>query len=431
MRTTALLLILLAAPAFAGGSAIDESALRFLADVEEPVRNRIIVAYRRARGQLTKLGRDNAKLAERRRKNPRDGKLQREQNQLRRKIEDARKKAVAAMQAAGLTDALLAQVRAMPHGPAREQRINHLRVLEAPGLTTRQRALLEPLVHSVNGSLVALERSQNRVGQTFKAEDRKVGQQATARIREQFRATERRFWHVVYYVLTPEQMRAVRPRLTQRYRRISQPRESMIALPGMTPSQGTRVIARFAEHESEITADMAAVRLLGIKLRDKKLTREQRQQINRERGDCYRRMGAANNRLREGLYAILDDEQKAAYESLPPMLNIGERGRPPWGYTAKMAIDAETRRKIQALQRAAGSQIRDAQRESNKAMAAMGMGGGARAELGPESPQAMGMNMMRQNQRGRATDILREAGADLMLEILAPHQVLRWVAGDL
>lgn len=427
MRSAVLLAVLLTAVPAAAGSAIDDRSVQFLADVTEPVRNQIRAAIRRANGRLGKLYRQSAKLTQERRKKPRDQKLAKAQRELAAKIEQERKRAIAEMRKAGMTDELFEQLRSMPHGHAREQRVNHARILEAPDLTSRQRAVLEPLVYAVNGSLVALERSQSRVMQSFKKEDRKLGQQATARIREQFRQTERRFWNVIYYVLTPDQMRAVRPRLTRRYRNISQPRESMIALPGMTPSQGLRVTARFTEHQSEITADQAAVRRLGIELRRKDLTREQRQKINAERGACYRRMGACNQRLREDLSAILNEEQRRAYASLPPMLNLAERGRPPWSYTAKMALDSEARKDIQTLQRAVGSQLRDAQREARRAMQGMG---GDMSELGPESPQAMGMQMMRQNQRGRRDEIMREAGADLMIEILAPHQIIRWVVGD-
>ena len=428
MRIVALLAVLLTAVPATAGSAIDDRSVQYLADVTEPVRNQIRAAVRRANGRLGRLHRQNAQLTRQRRQKPRDQKLAKAQRDVVAKIEQERKRAIAEMRKAGMTDELFEQLRSMPHGHAREQRINHARILEVPDLTSRQRAVLEPLVYAVNGSLVALERSQSRVVQGFKKEDRKLGQQATARIREQFRQTERRFWHIIYYVLTPDQMRALRPRLTQRYRRVSQPRESLIGLPGMTPSQGLRVNARFTEHQSEITADLAAVRRLNIELRDnKKLTREQRQKLNLERGACYRRMGACNERLRQDLNAILTEEQRRAYASLPPMLNLGERGRPPWSYTTKMALDSDARKDIQTLQRAVGSQLRDAQRESRKALQGMG---GEMAELGPESPQAMGMQMMRQEQRGRRDDILREAGADLMIEILAPHQIVRWVVGD-
>ncbi len=428
--TLALLIAAFTMPAAAeNNSPIDVRALQLLPDIDEPTRQRAIGTFRREHGKLARLYAAAGDVNKRLQKNRNDKKLLALRNDLAKKIDAQREYLLKQLTKSGITEAHRERLRSMPQGRVREQRLNHMLVLEAPGITERQRALLQPLVAAVNGSLIALNRSQERVSATFRKEDRNIGRQAVARIQEQFRQTEKRFWIVAYYVLTPGQMRAVRPRLAPRYRYIPQAREAMIQLPGITPSQGTRIYARYAEHESEIAADRASVRLLQIRSRDKKIVGEERKQLQQKLGATYRRMQSLTQDLRTACQEILTEEQTLALRALPPMLNIGERSRAPWDYTRGMVMHNLTREAIQKVQRTTSSQLRLAVQESRKAMQAMGMGAGM-SELGPESPQSMGMAMMRQNERGRRTDILREAGAELMLDVLSLEQIQSWVIGE-
>jgi hypothetical protein len=314
----------------------------------------------------------------------------------------------------------------MPTGPARYERYNHGVVLEAPDLTDQQREVLWHLVAATDAAQLALvaNREQLKRGVDKKEHDL-VLRQIESRTNRQFYETEKRFWRVAYYALTPDQMRAVRQLLAPRSQGIPQLREQMLTLPGLTPSQASRVTAAFTERDSERSADTAVVHRVRELLRDKSLDKPARDALAKERGDAYRRLGAIDNAFRDRLREILTQEQRDALNAAPPMLSLGERNRPPNELLRGLQTTGEQRQRVAALDREAGKfrqEVQQAQREAGGAM----MG----ADLGPESPQQMTMAVMYRGAQEKMQAKFREIGSEIVLEILTPSQLAAYVVGS-
>lgn len=325
---------------------------------------------------------------------------------------------------AGLTEEQLERLRRMPTGPARYERYNHGVVLEAPDLTAEQRVVLEHLVAATGAAQLALVANREQLERGIDKKQDLVRRQIASRTNRQFYETEKRFWRVVYFALTPAQMRAVRQLLAPRSQGIPQVREQMMTLPGLTPSQGSRITAAFTEHDSERSADTAVVRRVRELLRDKKLDPATRKGYEKERGDAYRRLGAIDNAFRERLRAILTQEQRDALNAAPPMLSLGERNRSPAEMLRGLQTTGEQRHRVDALNREAGKFRQELQKSQREAAGAM-MG----ADLGPESPQQMTMMVMYRGAQEKMQTQYREFGRKIVLEILTPPQLAAYVVG--
>ena len=155
---------------------------------------------------------------------------------------------------------------------------------------------------------------------------------------------------------------------------------------------------------------------------NKKLSKQERNALNKRNGECYRRLGELNGRMTAAIREILTPMQEDALDALPPALNIGERGSAPWDTMKNMRVRPAQMARIKPLQAQGGQQRKDVYKARKEAQGAM-----AGAGLGPESPQMMTMKMAEQGARGSVYAFNREAGHELFVEILTPDQVAGWV----
>jgi len=350
-------------------------------------------------------------------------KLRAEKNLLRARLakvlDDFRKR----LSAAGLDDAQIERLRRMPRGRLREERYNHRVLLETPELTPVQAAFLRQSIAAADAAQLAAELQGEALAKVLGKEQEMERKRLQSMTGQHVRAVEKRFWRLAYYALRPVQMRAARRLFSPRYRAIPQLREQLLQLPGMTPSQGTRVLALFAELESEGAADNAAIRRLRRVQADRSLKGGKRAQVNRELGRAYRRAGARGQAFREALLDLLQPDQRDALRAGPPILGISDRNRPPWEIAHGMVLRAEQAAAVAELRRTGEGMRRRVGGAERKAV------GKLRAEIGPDSPQAMTMMMMGRQAGGEILRGYRELGGRLVLEILAPDQLLGWMVG--
>lgn len=424
-----LLSVLLLATTAVAQAALDRECIAMMPGLSNEVRGKVYSAWDRTAAEWRRLAhriREIEKVLEGK-PAPGAAKKAREELARSRKVqEELVKLSRQRLLDAGLTEEQLARFRRMPTGPARYERYNHGVTLEAPDLTAKQHDVLEHLVAATDAAQLALvaNREQLKRGVDRKEHDL-VLRQIESRTNRQFYETEKRFWRVAYYALTPAQMRAVRQLLAPRSQGIPQLREQMLTLPGLTPSQASRITAAFTEHDSERSADTAVVRRVRELLRDKSLDQAARDALARERADAYRRLGEIDNAFRDRLREILSQEQRDALNAAPPMLNLGERNRPPNELLRGLQTTGEQRRRVAELDREAGKfrqEVQQAQREAGGAM----MG----ADLGPESPQQMTMMVMYRGAQEKMQTKFREIGSEVVLEILTPSQLAAYVVGS-
>ncbi len=344
--------------------------------------------------------------------------------QTRREGKKGAGKLLGRLRAAGLTDAQLDRLRRMPRGVMRQSRYNHGIVLEAPELSEAQRLTLAHLVAAADGAQITLATQRVRMAQALKGVEALVRNQALSRIDQHVREIDRRFWRVAYYALTADQMRAVRRLLAPRASYIPQLREQMLALPGLTPSQGSRVAAAFAEYEAEQAADQALVRRLQAERRKKDQPGPKVQEINRELGAGYRRLGALREGFRKRLQEVLSQDQRDALNSAPPLLNLGERGRPPFDIVRGMALTKERMDALRRLQKTTNTARQVIQKDARDAYRESGLGG---AMMGSDSPQSMTMDVMRRGTLGRLYELYRESGQTLVTKVMPLSKVSAWV----
>jgi len=325
---------------------------------------------------------------------------------------------------AGLGPDDVDRLRRMPRGALREQAYNHSVVLEAPDLSIEQERLLTDLVAAADAAQLALLTQENRFKQTLREEDDALRRRLLTTFAQQRGEIERRFWRVVFYALEPRQMSAARELLSPRYRAVSDLQRQLLLLPDLSASQGNRIQARFAEHESETAADRAEVQLLRARLADRTLAADARQALQTRQGAAYRRLAAMNEGLADAIRALLTPEQLDALHAVPPTLSSSDRLQPPQRYWTEIAQRVEQSERLTALTRELDKERREVAQEGRETQAAMG---GMMKELGPESPQSMAMEMFRKNQQVALSDRMRAIGRKAFLEVLEPAQIVAWV----
>lgn len=410
----------LASAAWAQGVPFDRGAIAMLPGIEEPLRRelyRIHGAVMRdvARAQK-RLGQVDAQLKEKA-----DQELRAERARLQERVARLCRQLEQRVREAGLDDAQVARLERMPRGALREERYNHGVLREVDGLSQDQRALLECLVTATDAAQAAIAAQKEHLVRGL--EDRTLRRHIAATSDRQSREIEQRFWRAAYYALTPEQMRGARERFSPRYAEVPDHRRQLLLLPGLTPSQANRIRALFAELDSEVAADQAAMRRIRVHLRgDRQLSREERAELSRRNAEAARRAGELTERTRSAVHAVLIPEQRAAFLALPPRLGIGERARAPWELTRAMRLRPEQAARVRALQGEVGRAGRTARRERAAEVADL-----REAGLGPESPQMMTMEAMQQDTRSRIAEHHRDAGHRLLVEVLDPGQVAAWI----
>jgi len=309
----------------------------------------------------------------------------------------------------GLSPEQIGRLVAMPRGRLREERYAHMVVLEvAPSL--------ERVVAAADAGQAVVVAQRERLLNGL--EDKVMRARVESTCNEQQRQIERRFWHVAWHLMTPEQMRAARELFSPRYAQYPDLPQQLQTLPDLTSSQSVRIRALFTETESENAADLAEVRRIAAELRAPDLKQEDKNALYRANGAAYGRMGERNGALAEALRVTLTKEQLDALHARPPYLGPGELGQPPWGLFGDMRLSDEQQARLKAIEQ-----------ESNKERGGikapdMGM---MMKELGAESPQMMAVEAARMGVRGQVFDHFREVGRVVFAEVLTPAQVCDWV----
>jgi len=416
--------LLLAAALHAQDMPFERAALNMLPGVSQETRGKLHYHYNRAAGEVKKVAAQIRKLDAQLRRKPGSEELRAERAKLATRHAQLHAALEERLRKAGLDDAQLARLKRMPRGALREERYNHGVLLEVEDLGDAQRDLLEHLVAATDAAQAAVVEQKAQLLRGLDGEDRLLRRRVASTCDQQCRAMEKRFWRVAYYVLRPSQMRAARKLFSPQYARVPQDRQQFYALPGMRPSQANRLRALFAEFDSECAADQATMRRNYARLRAKGVTKEERTRLYRENAAANRRVQDLIRRTRTAVFAHLEPEQAGAYRALPPLLNIGERGRAPWELAKGARLATDRRRRLVALQKETSRLVRGERHEHKDVSEDM-----AKAGLGAESPQMMAMETMRQRVRGRITDRFREAGQRLVLDVLEPEQLVDWIVG--
>jgi len=422
-----LAVFLLAGAAWAQGVPFDRTGLGMLPGIEQGKRAELLQIHGAGLREVAKVSKKIGKIDQQLRKKPAKAqrrKLAAERARLAKRLPQLYAQLEQKMRDAGVDEAQLARLKRMPRGPLREERYNHSILLETPGLSAGQRALLHHLVAATDSAQSATREQKNHLLKGIeKGKENEILRRRIANTCDrQCSDMERRFWRAAYYTLSPAQMREARKLLSPRYSVIPENRRQFYLLPGMTPSQATRVQALFNELDSEKTADDAEVRQIRAQLKNKKLTQPERAELYRRNAAAYQRINEVAARTRKALFETLTPVQRDAYHALPPRLNIGERTRAPWDVLPAMRVAPAQMASVRAIQRELAQERKRIQQEQKRAKKDLDSAG-----LGPESPQMMTMTMMQQGARGAVADQHREAGQRLVVEILEPAQVANWV----
>jgi len=420
----ALLLALLAAAAAAQESPYHPESLALLPGLGHEQRQACARALAGPFGKAAALGRRLAEIGERRKQRLEAAEAERlgaEAEVIRRRLEELHREAEQGLREAGLDDAALARLRAMPRGALREERYGHRVPLEAPGLSEPQRTLLLAVATAADAAQRALVFQRNRVPPARDGAPDPAAAELHARLGAQIYEVDRRFWTIVAYALTPPQRKAVRALLPPRYAPHADPRAAALALSGLEEGQAGRIQALFAEHESESAADAAELRRNGVRLRDPALPKEEREALHRRNAEAETRLRGLREALAGALRALLTPAQIEEWDSLPPVLTPGERGRHPASLLEGMPLAEEQRLALQAMGAELERTVGRLRAEGSREMGALA------ADIGPDSPQQMSMQRMQRRTQGEVVEAFEAAGRRALLEVLAPEQVAAWV----
>ena len=330
------------------------------------------------------------------------------------------------VRADGVDGALIAYMNHAPSGARRTQRYSQGLVLMLDDLTPAQRWMFDRTITQMEGAYktnaAQRERTMLAIKQTELDPEK---QRAIARTFDrQLQVMEQRFWLLVDVTLDRDQKVWIWNRLPESMRRKSQAEEHLYVLPGLTPSQGTRLRALITEVEHEASPDNAAVRRIGVELRTKAktLTAEQRAALQKERGEAYARLNELNRFRREGVRKILSEEQWLDFLAIPPSLSTNERSgsyrRTLEGWKPNGAQAA----KIATLQRAQQT----ASRESRQRMA---LARRESADLSADAPQMMEMEMAMNGARAEQAEAGRELLGAIFSDVMSADEAAMFVLG--
>ncbi|MHC4134917.1 MAG: hypothetical protein ACYS0K_08030 [Planctomycetota bacterium] len=316
---------------------------------------------------------------------------------------------------AGVDEKVCERLESLHPGPLLVERYSHGLVLELPDLTERQSELfrhLHPSVLAAQWSLFWQRRKLEQDAGLKKDEilRRRILDGSNRSIRE----IEKRYWRVVGYALTVEQRAALHKWLPQAYQRPPNLQAHVFQVPGLTPSQASRIQALITEYGSETAADAAEVRRLQA---DREMDAAKKQ----------RAIEAATDRVADVLRAIVErsrkiltPEQIKHIDALPPLLTPGERNQTA-DYIKQMGLRREQMKRLEKLAAEVMAKVKVEQERARRKL------GGMQGELGSDSPQAMTMQMMQQNVNATRMLAMEEAARTAVLEILDKRQVLGWI----
>ena len=118
---------------------------------------------------------------------------------------------------------------------------------------------------------------------------------------------------------------------------------------------------------------------------------------------------------------MLTPEQNAALEALVPFVDPGTLARHPGDIVGKMNPTPAQVPRLHALGRRIEEEAQAVQRRIREKQRELG-------DIGEESPQAAMMQMTHMGAQARLMRAFHVAAHEAILQILAPEQVLSWVA---
>jgi hypothetical protein len=283
--------------------------------------------------------------------------------------------------------------------------------------------LVRACLAATDSAQLTLALQRRDVKRNLADQDEKVRRRVSGDLNNRIRAVEKRFWVAMYYVLTPEQMRATKKIRSPRYQRVGDQRNHLYMLPGLSTIQASRINSLLNELQSETAADDAVIRTLRRKMGQKGLDGAERKELQNQLNDAYRRRGKIYSENYQAVRDLMSDEQEQAWASIPPQLAGGDVGRGvmqnlngivlrrPQGASMRK-MSTESQRAIQAKQRT--------MREQTKELRESGMGS--------DSPQMMMMSSMQRGVQGDRARIMRQLGHRYCTEIFEPEQLATWLA---
>ncbi|MHC4938069.1 MAG: hypothetical protein ACYTHK_03780 [Planctomycetota bacterium] len=323
----------------------------------------------------------------------------------------------------GISRAQLDRLNAIPKGELRRERYNHAVMLEAPALSPKQTALVRACIAATDSAQLTLALQRRDVKRNLADQDEKVRRRVSNDLNNRIRAIEKRFWVAMYYVLTPEQMRATKEIRSPRYQRVGDHRNHLYMLPGLSAVQASRINSLLNELQSETAADDAVIRTLRRKLGQKGLDGAERKELQNQLNDAYGRRGRIYRENYQAVRDLMSDEQEAAWNAIPPQLAGGDVGRGVMSNLNGIVLRPEQGDPMRKLGGAAQKQIQAKQRamrEGSKELRESGMGA--------DSPQMMMMSTMQRGVQGDRARILRKLGHQFCTEIFEPEQLAAWLA---
>lgn len=351
-------------------------------------------------------------------------KLQKEIRRLRVQTTALRHRLTEAVMAHGVDGKLIAYMNHAPKGAGRLERYSHGLVLLLDDLDTAQRALFERVVPQVDGAYAAITAQKERTLLALKQSklDKDEVRAVSRTFDRQLRVVDQRLWTLVDLVLTREQKVVIWKALPQRMKRKSQPVEHLYQLPGLTPSQATRLKSALTEMEQEASPDQAAVKRIANQLRDRKLPKAERDRLTKERSEAYKRLSELRRFSTKATQSILTKDQWLDYLAIPPRLSTNERSgsynRVLQGFKPTAAQNAKMKalqKSLRAERRASALRMRELRRQT--------------ADYGPDSPQMMSMQMMMAGAKGESAASGRAYLRGMFTQVLTPGEVTRWVMG--
>ena len=380
-------------------------------------------------GPVKKLGQTDAKIRDL------DKKISRERNKAKKKaLVDARTKLRVQREAIrrdgraqfdkfGIKQSQIDRLNSIPHGELRRERYNHGVMLEAPALSAEQAERIRACIAATDAAQIAMDIQRKEMKQRLADQDKKLQQRVSGDLYNRIRAIEKRYWVAMYYLLTPDQMRATREIRSPRYQRVGDNRNHLAMLPNLSPSQSGRVLSLLNESTSETAADDAVIRTINRKLKQKDLPAAENKQLRAQLSETYKRRGKIYSENTASIKALMTDEQIEAWYAIPPQLSGGDVGRSVMGNLAGMRLrpgQTGTMREMSASTQRAIKAAQKKLRDDTKALRESGMGA--------DSPQMMMMTSMNRTQQGGRSRMLRELGHRYCVEVFTPTQLATWIA---
>lgn len=327
---------------------------------------------------------------------------------------------------ATMTDEVLLALAKAPAGPHDALRHAMRLAFVAPRLEPQQEALLAHVFARVEGALLAMATLSQHGGTALGAGEGNAEENA-ARVRRNLdqyvRGIERRWWQLADCVLDGTQratwFRAVPPQWQEKADAL----EHIYDLPGLEPSQGTRVIALLTELESESAPEQATQVRLRQALSPKDLDAGERKRLRKELDETDARLRTIGIRVAEETKALFTPDQLAAWYAIPPRLTGNDRRERPERVLEGLHLLPGQAEALAALRVEYAGRVAEFQKDVREIQS------GA-AEYGPDSPQMMDVMMQMAGVRGTGASLGREALGRVFLDILEPDQVARWTLGE-